>query len=65
MRRYTLIEREKKEANVLKIELVINIIMSYFQDKRKCYSFLFMDLSVFIEDSVLVQFARSSTVVLG
>ena len=32
---------------------------SYLQDQRKCCSFLFM------EDSVLVQFARSSAVVLG
>ena len=63
LKRYIL--KQRKKAQTFLIPLVINIIMSYFQDQRKCYSLLFMELSVFIEDSVLVQFARSFAVLLG
>ena len=39
--------------------------MPYLLDQRKCHSVFFMKLRVFIEDSVLVQFARSSVVLPG
>ena len=58
-------EENKGGKLSFKIQLVINIIMSYRQDQRKCCSFLFMELSVFIEDSVFVQFTRSFAVRLG